>query len=83
MPRGTGKDRGRGTHFEPAAAALPSTLLLAHLSDLHLRDDDDLALLEGQLDRIVARNAQHLAITGDLFDLSLEECARQLLSLRK
>lgn len=41
---------------------------LAHLSDLHLRDAGDVAALEQQLDRIAARSAAHLAITGDLLD---------------
>ena len=43
-------------------------MLIAHLSDLHLRDSDDIAALERQLDRIVAHNPAHLAITGDLLD---------------
>ena len=43
-------------------------LLLAHLSDLHLRNDDDVIAFEQQLDRIVARRPGHLAITGDLLD---------------
>jgi UDP-2,3-diacylglucosamine pyrophosphatase LpxH len=42
--------------------------VLGHISDLHLRDDDDLAAFERQLDRIVARQPEHLAITGDLLD---------------
>lgn len=43
-------------------------MLIAHLSDLHLRDHADLVLLERQLDRIAARQPRHLAITGDLLD---------------
>ena len=43
-------------------------MLLGHLSDLHLRGAGDVARLEQQLDRIVARNPSHLAITGDLLD---------------
>lgn len=43
-------------------------MLLAHLSDLHLRDGDDVVAFEKQLDRIVARGPAHLAITGDLLD---------------
>lgn len=43
-------------------------MLLAHLSDLHIRDGRDVAALERQLDRIAARAPDHLAITGDLLD---------------
>lgn len=43
-------------------------MLVAHLSDLHLRDDGDVVAFEQQLDRIVARHTAHLAITGDLLD---------------
>ena len=43
-------------------------MLIAHLSDLHLRDADDVVWLDLQLDRIVARGVDHLAITGDLLD---------------
>ena len=43
-------------------------MLIAHLSDLHLRDDGDVAWLDRQLDHIAARNPVHLAITGDLLD---------------
>ena len=43
-------------------------MLLAHLSDLHLRDDGDVIAFEKQLDRIAARQPGHLAITGDLLD---------------
>lgn len=43
-------------------------MLLAHLSDLHLRDRQDVAAFDRQLDRIAARAPGHLAITGDLID---------------
>jgi predicted phosphodiesterase len=43
-------------------------VLIAHLSDLHMRDPDDVVWLERQLDRIVSRGVDHLAITGDLLD---------------
>jgi 3',5'-cyclic AMP phosphodiesterase CpdA len=43
-------------------------VLIAHLSDLHLRDTDDAVWLDRQLDRIAARNPDHLTITGDLLD---------------
>ncbi len=43
-------------------------MILAHLSDLHLRDEADAVEFAGQLDRIVARRVDHLAITGDLLD---------------
>lgn len=43
-------------------------MLLAHLSDLHLRDDRDLAAFERQLDCIAASRPAHTAITGDLLD---------------
>ena len=43
-------------------------MLIAHLSDLHLRDTGDALWLERQLDRIAARAPAHLAITGDLLD---------------
>jgi hypothetical protein len=43
-------------------------LLVAHLSDLHLSTDGDVAWLERQLARIAARRPHHLAITGDLLD---------------
>jgi UDP-2,3-diacylglucosamine pyrophosphatase LpxH len=44
-------------------------VLIAHLSDLHLRDDSaDRAAFQRQIDRISARTPDHLAITGDLLD---------------
>jgi 3',5'-cyclic AMP phosphodiesterase CpdA len=43
-------------------------LLIAHLSDSHIRDADDVTWLERQLDCIAARKPDHLAITGDLLD---------------
>jgi 3',5'-cyclic AMP phosphodiesterase CpdA len=43
-------------------------VLIAHLSDLHMRDAADVIWLERQLDRIGSRHVDHLAITGDLLD---------------
>ncbi|MEO6213251.1 MAG: metallophosphoesterase [Vicinamibacterales bacterium] len=43
-------------------------MLIAHLSDLHLRDGIDVAWLDRQLDHIAARNPDHLAVTGDVLD---------------
>ena len=43
-------------------------VLIAHLSDLHLKEPGDLWWLERQLDRVAARSPAHLAITGDLLD---------------
>ena len=43
-------------------------MLVAHLSDLHLRGAGDAVWLERQLDRVAARQPDHLAITGDLLD---------------
>ena len=43
-------------------------MLIAHLSDLHMRDADDVIWLERQLDRIASRHVDHLAVTGDLLD---------------
>lgn len=43
-------------------------MLIAHLSDLHLRDTDDVSWLDRQLAHIVARKPAHLAVTGDLLD---------------
>lgn len=52
----------------PHVAALLSGVLIAHLSDLHLRDVNDVRATERLLDRIVAQRPAHLAITGDLLD---------------
>lgn len=43
-------------------------MLIAHLSDLHMRDARDVVALERLLDRIASRHAAHLAVTGDLLD---------------
>jgi 3',5'-cyclic AMP phosphodiesterase CpdA len=43
-------------------------VLIAHLSDLHLKDAADVTWLERQLDRIARRRPEHLAVTGDLLD---------------
>jgi UDP-2,3-diacylglucosamine pyrophosphatase LpxH len=43
-------------------------VLIAHLSDLHLRDVDDVRATERLLDRIAEHRPVHLAITGDLLD---------------
>ncbi|NUR56408.1 MAG: hypothetical protein HOQ29_18350, partial [Acidobacteria bacterium] len=43
-------------------------MLIAHLSDLHMRDAADAAAFEHQLDRIVAGAPDHLVISGDLLD---------------
>lgn len=43
-------------------------MLIAHVSDQHLRDRNDAIWLERQLDRIAARRPDHVAITGDLLD---------------
>lgn len=43
-------------------------MLVAHLSDLHLRDAGDVAALDRQLGRITSRSPLHLAVTGDLID---------------
>jgi hypothetical protein len=51
-----------------AARPRSDALLIAHLSDLHLRDGADAIWMDRQLDRVVARGADHLAITGDLLD---------------
>jgi 3',5'-cyclic AMP phosphodiesterase CpdA len=60
-------------------------VILAHLSDLHLRDRDDAAGFEQQLDRVVGRRPDHLVITGDLldrWDLSLLDRAFDALARR-
>lgn len=43
-------------------------MIVAHLSDLHLRDEGDAAEFARRLDRVVARQPDHLVITGDLLD---------------
>jgi len=43
-------------------------VILAHLSDLHLRDEGDAVEFDRQLDCIAAAPADHLVITGDLLD---------------
>ena len=43
-------------------------MLIAHLSDLHLRDTGDVAWLDRQLSRIATQHPIHLAVTGDLLD---------------
>jgi hypothetical protein len=43
-------------------------VLIAHLSDLHLRDRDELSWLDRQLARIGERGPSHVAVTGDLLD---------------
>jgi len=43
-------------------------VIVAHLSDLHLRSEEDAVAFGLQLDRIRARGADHLVITGDLLD---------------
>ncbi len=43
-------------------------MLIAHISDLHLRDAGDITWLERQLATVAARNPVHLAVTGDLLD---------------
>lgn len=43
-------------------------MLLAHLSDLHLRDESDAVEFDRQLDCIAAEPVDHLIITGDLLD---------------
>jgi hypothetical protein len=39
-------------------------VLIAHLSDLHVRDVDDVIWLERQLDRIASRGADREACAG-------------------
>ena len=43
-------------------------MLIAHLSDLHIRNADDARAFEHQLDRVAARVPDHLVISGDLLD---------------
>jgi 3',5'-cyclic AMP phosphodiesterase CpdA len=43
-------------------------VLLAHLSDNHLRTAEDLPAYEHQLDLIAARAPDHLVVSGDLLD---------------
>ncbi len=43
-------------------------MLIAHLSDLHIRNADDARAFEHQLDRVAARAPDHLVISGDLLD---------------
>lgn len=43
-------------------------MLIAHLSDLHLRDAGDVSWLERLLERVAVRHPDHLAVTGDLLD---------------
>ena len=43
-------------------------MLIAHLSDLHLKDARDVSALDHQLARVAQRRPSHLAVTGDLLD---------------
>jgi UDP-2,3-diacylglucosamine pyrophosphatase LpxH len=43
-------------------------VILAHLSDLHLRDEGDAVEFDRQLDCIAAEHADHLVIAGDILD---------------
>jgi 3',5'-cyclic AMP phosphodiesterase CpdA len=43
-------------------------LLIAHLSDSHIRDAADLRAFERQLDRVAAAAPDHLVLSGDLLD---------------
>jgi 3',5'-cyclic AMP phosphodiesterase CpdA len=43
-------------------------VLIAHLSDSHIRDAADVRAFEHQLDRVGARNPDHLVVSGDLLD---------------
>ena len=43
-------------------------MLIAHLSDSHIRDAADLGAFERQLDRIAAGGPDHLVLSGDLLD---------------
>ncbi|HEY2432135.1 MAG TPA: metallophosphoesterase [Vicinamibacterales bacterium] len=46
----------------------PTQVLIAHLSDSHLRDAADLRAFGRQLDRVVAAAPDHLVLSGDLLD---------------
>jgi 3',5'-cyclic AMP phosphodiesterase CpdA len=52
-------------------------VVIAHLSDSHIRDAADLRAFEHQLDCIAARSPDHLVVSGDLLD----RWSPQLLSL--
>ena len=53
----------------PAARRkIRGSLLIAHISDSHMRDAADLRAFEHQLDRVGAGGADHLVISGDLLD---------------
>ena len=43
-------------------------MLIAHLSDSHIRDAADLGAFERQLDRVAAGAPDHLVLSGDLLD---------------
>jgi len=43
-------------------------VLIAHLSDSHIRDAADVRAFEHQLDRVAARRPDHLVLSGDLLD---------------
>jgi predicted phosphodiesterase len=43
-------------------------LLIAHLSDSHIRDAADIGAFERQLDRVAAGAPDHLVLSGDLLD---------------
>lgn len=43
-------------------------MLIAHLSDSHIRDAHDVGAFARQLDRVVAGGADHLVLSGDLLD---------------
>lgn len=43
-------------------------MLIAHLSDSHMRDANDVRAFERQLDRVLAGGADHLVLSGDLLD---------------
>ena len=48
--------------------SLSALVLLAHLSDLHLRNEADAIELGRQLDEIARRRVDHVVLTGDLLD---------------